>query len=457
MKRKYDKLGDFLDDAHESLSIRELTYDLEIFDKNDFKGDLVQCCFHEDDTPSLQVTDKFYRCYAGSCGCKGDIFSFIQNYYNVGFMESVKKLSEIYNIDIAGIKMSFDSRVNDLRDEWNQYLYNMDHADMNIQNLRRDYFPQEIGYDKRKGYLVLALTSKTGTILGFTKRRIDFLHEKNAAGKYTCPKWEHSSLSNSLINQCHNVFNLYNSSKSIRQSDSIIVCEGPKDVIAWQRIGFNNSVGVCGTSNSNNIWDVILPVKTIYLSMDGDNVGIGTMINNAVYLTSQHDIKDVKAFIFPEGKDPYDIITSENGEDKLKVIYDNAIGAVEFVIRFGDVGDVKDLYERTLDYNRMHILHEICRVKGYTVSEVKSWLSSSDSYRKSTSRTIAGLSTDKMSEKELMLAIVNGDPNLDQNTINNIGVSNASKILRMKYGIDVNEIKPNSDSNNKIDEYLGNF
>ena len=55
MKQKYDDIGTFLDDAHEFLSVKELTVNLGIFTHDDIKNSLVQCCFHDDDTPSLQL------------------------------------------------------------------------------------------------------------------------------------------------------------------------------------------------------------------------------------------------------------------------------------------------------------------------------------------------------------------------------------------------------------------
>ena len=60
------------------------------------------CPFHEDHSPSMSLsTDKqIYKCF--SCGAAGNIFSFVKDYENVSFLESVKIVAQKigYNINI---------------------------------------------------------------------------------------------------------------------------------------------------------------------------------------------------------------------------------------------------------------------------------------------------------------------------------------------------------------------
>ena len=56
------------------------------------------CPFHDDHSPSMSVSKEkqIYTCF--SCGATGNVFKFIQDYENIGFMEAVKKCA-----DMAGI------------------------------------------------------------------------------------------------------------------------------------------------------------------------------------------------------------------------------------------------------------------------------------------------------------------------------------------------------------------
>ena len=52
------------------------------------------CPFHQDNNPSLTVspTKKIYTCF--SCGAKGNVFTFLQNFNNISFVEAVKYVGE---------------------------------------------------------------------------------------------------------------------------------------------------------------------------------------------------------------------------------------------------------------------------------------------------------------------------------------------------------------------------
>lgn len=423
MKREYSEIQDFIDDAHGQLSIAETIMDMGILKRDDFHGQFVNCIFHDgDNTPSLQITENFWKCYG--CNAKGDIFAFLQQYYNVDFIDAVNKLAEFLNINISSIKWKFDGKYSKLKEEWDGYLKSMENAPNEIKALRRDYFPQEIGYDPYINYIVLALTSKTGAILGFTKRRVGEESTIVQNGKeWKRPKWKHSSLKNSMISQCHNIFNLHIASPEIRKKKFAIVTEGPKDVIAYQRIGFNNSICVCGTSNSTNIWELIFPVERIVLSMDIDPAGIEATINTLIYLAPIFDIKNVESVVLPDGSDPYDVIQKFGNEALIKH-YNERIPAVYFLINYGNVNDVKRLYDAVPEYNKIYVMKSICKAKGFSIVEAESWLASS--FEKEAKVEV------KLDEKSMLLAFLKGE---DVDGIPMMDVNKAKRILLLKYGI----------------------
>ena len=48
------------------------------------------CPFHNDHSPSMSVSEEkqIYKCF--SCGATGNVFTFIENYENISFLEAIK-------------------------------------------------------------------------------------------------------------------------------------------------------------------------------------------------------------------------------------------------------------------------------------------------------------------------------------------------------------------------------
>lgn len=415
MKSEYENLNEFIDDCHGQLSIRQIVTSMDIIPSSDFRGDFVQCIFHQgDNTPSLQIKESFFKCYA--CGAKGDIFKFLMLHYDLTFMEAVKYLADFLHVVLKDFNYRYDGRMAELKKKWEGYLEAFANAPESIQRLQRDYFPEEIGYDKEIGYIVLPLTSKTGSILGFTKRRIDFLHKKNEKGDYNSPKWKHSSLNDSLISQCKNIYNLYDANQAMKKTNSVIVTEGPKDVIAYKRIGHPEALCSCGTNNITNCFDMILPIKSLVLSTDSDKAGIKAVKEAVLFLAPSFDIRRISVVSLPDGKDPYDVSSEE-----LREAYKNRKPAIYFIIeKFDDPELLQEIYGKVQEYNRMYVIKAICKVKLYSALEAKSWMSGE----------AEAMTQAEKSEKESLLAVVNGesdDPYMHPDK--------ARRILKMKYGI----------------------
>ena len=87
----------FLDELKSRTSLsqvvgRKVTWDQR--KSNASKGDMwAPCPFHQEKTASFHVDDRkgFYYCFG--CHEKGDLFSFVQQTENVGFMEAVELLA----------------------------------------------------------------------------------------------------------------------------------------------------------------------------------------------------------------------------------------------------------------------------------------------------------------------------------------------------------------------------
>ena len=61
-----------------------------------------KCPFHDDKNPSFSVSEdkKLFHCWSANCNKSGDIFTFVQEYDHIDFLEAVKKLAEVAGIEI---------------------------------------------------------------------------------------------------------------------------------------------------------------------------------------------------------------------------------------------------------------------------------------------------------------------------------------------------------------------
>lgn len=60
------------------------------------------CPFHNDKNASAKVYQNSFYCFG--CGAKGDVISFVQQYYNLNFKEAMQKINIDFglNLDVSG-------------------------------------------------------------------------------------------------------------------------------------------------------------------------------------------------------------------------------------------------------------------------------------------------------------------------------------------------------------------
>lgn len=64
------------------------------------------CPFHNDKHPSLTVKGGHWQCW--SCGEHGDVISFVQKYFRIGFTEAVHKIADDFGIVLPESKPPAD-------------------------------------------------------------------------------------------------------------------------------------------------------------------------------------------------------------------------------------------------------------------------------------------------------------------------------------------------------------
>ena len=93
-----------IDEIRQSVDIVDVMGQyLELHKKG--KNYMAICPFHDDNHPSLSISQsrQIYKCFV--CGNGGNVFTFIQEYLKVPFVESVMKVAEFGHVDMSGYSL----------------------------------------------------------------------------------------------------------------------------------------------------------------------------------------------------------------------------------------------------------------------------------------------------------------------------------------------------------------
>ena len=423
MKQKYKDINDFILDLHKE-PVKQLLIDMGYITEEEFNGSKICCKFHEDDhTPSLQITDFFFKCY--SCGAKGDIIQFVQLKDNLIFIEAIYKIADFLNVDLENTNLSqLKSLSSDLKKEWDMYIkdFNIvctktDEMSKHIRKQGQSFFPQQVGYDKKINYLVLPFTSKSGGILGFTKRKMNEKHDG--------PKWIHSNSKDTLISNCSNIFNLNLAYEHMKKNhNEAIFAEGPRDVAAFQKAGFLNTFAICGTGNfSLKVWEVLSPIEKIIMGMDGDEPGKEANINNLITIAKIYPIALLKTYIIDITKDEDPASISQ---EDLKKCMDNKVLGLDWIMNNANDIRIRDFYANcNSEIVKPRIINSLSKAKNFNYLQAQEWFSINEGKHKS---------KQDISYKDRLLSTVGmcSDPNIEPL---NIPEDQANRILKLRFNI----------------------
>ncbi|MEM1340858.1 MAG: DNA primase [Pseudomonadota bacterium] len=384
----------FLDELRSRTSIGDVVGRKVVWDmrkSNQAKGDLwAPCPFHQEKTASFHVEDRkgFYYCFG--CHAKGDIFKFVQETENVGFMEAVEILSRE-----AGMAMPApDPQAREKADRRTELAATTEAA---VQHFRlqlktqsaasaRDYLDGrglsaatlerfEIGfapnqrqgtfqaltgkgieaekldatglcttpddgcapYDAFRDRIIFPIRDPRGVVIGFGGRAMD----PNARAKYL------NSRETELFDKGRALYNHAPAREAAGQGQALIVAEGYMDVIALSQAGFEASVAPLGTAVTEEqlrlIWKM---ADEPIIALDGDKAGLRAAMRLIdIALPMLVPGKTLRFALMPEGQDPDDILRSQ-GAGAMQAILDQAQPMVALLWRRETEGKTFDTPER---------------------------------------------------------------------------------------------------------------
>lgn len=327
------------------------------------------CPFHDDHSPSMSVSpDKqIYTCF--SCGATGNVFTFIQDYEHISFLEAVKKISLEVGINI-GINIETNKKKNDL-------------VEYNILNLAQKYFVNNlnssVGLDaieylkKRKINNELIEKFGIGLALNENKNLSNFLINKgysedllkmigliNDDGSYDIfrnrimfPIHDHlgqivgysgriyhnedqakyvNSKSSLIFKKGEILYNYHLAKDEARKNKYVILVEGFMDVIRLSSVGINSAVALMGTALTNDQINLLKQLKTkVIVCLDNDEAG-----ENATLSVGDQLLKaKIETYIIrlSDYKDPDEYISNKDVSD-FKLNIDNAMNYLDYKIKY---------------------------------------------------------------------------------------------------------------------------
>lgn len=318
------------------------------------------CPFHNEKTPSfnVSVSKGIYKCFG--CGAGGDSVRFIMDHEKYSYPEALRFLAQKYHIEIEETEQTDEqAQLRDHRESllivtgwaseffieqlWEteegqtiglNYFKERGFREDIIRKFGLGYAPEawtaladqakakgyqedyliETGlivkkeegrsYDRFRGRVIFPIHNLTGRVLGFGGRTLK-------TDKQT-PKYVNSPESE-IYHKSNVLYGLNFAKKAISQADKCLMVEGYADVIALHQAGIENVVSSSGTSlTSGQIRLISRYTQQVTLLFDGDAAGIKAALRGTDMLLEEG--LNVKILLVPDGDDPDSYIRKHGSE-----------------------------------------------------------------------------------------------------------------------------------------------
>lgn len=331
------------------------------------------CPFHNDHDPSLTITPekKIYKCFV--CGNGGNVFTFVQNYEKISFVESVGRVAELtgfqlshslsayeppkdyhkeglykvlndtilyttYQLDTANtsqvitylenrgidseIRKVFQIGYNPGNDSLTRYLRAKGYTDKDLVSVNVSRMNESGIHDVFSDRITFPIHDINGNPVGFSARTMD----SNNPSKYI------NTNETELFVKGDLVYNLHRAKVDARRLGKIYLCEGVTDVIAFYKAGVKNAVCTLGTACTQNQLSLLKKCSAkLVFCYDGDSAGQRATYKAAKLARSLGC--DISVISNKTGKDPDEIIRMY-GSEGLNNLLSKEISWMEFVISY---------------------------------------------------------------------------------------------------------------------------
>jgi len=308
------------------------------------------CPFHNEKTPSFNVSVNkgIYKCFG--CGAGGDSVRFVMEHEKYSYPEALKYLAQKYHIEVEETERTPEQvAAQDKRESlfivtnwagkffretlWENeegrtiglnYFKERGYREDIIRKFELGYSPEAwtalydrakaeghkdefletagliirkddgSAYDRFRGRVMFPIHNLTGRILGFGGRT---LKTDKKSPKYV------NSPESEVYHKSDVLYGLYFAKKPILDADNCYLVEGYADVLSMHQAGVENVVASSGTSLTiGQIRLISRYTKHVTILYDGDEAGIKASLRGTDMLLEEG--LDVKVLLFPDGNDP---------------------------------------------------------------------------------------------------------------------------------------------------------
>src|SRR6478609_7672524 len=346
-------------------------------------GNLKRLCpFHDEKTPSFQVSPSrgYYHCFG--CGKGGDVFAFLQEVDHLTFVESVQRLAERAGVTLtlveggtstraergtrsrllaankAAAAFYADQLTGDGAAVPREFLadrgfdlaaaahfgcgYAPDGWDILVKALTAQGFSVEELYraglarqgqrgpiDQFHRRLLWAIRDAAGDVVGFGARRL-FADDRLEA-KYV------NTSETPLYKKSQVLFGLDLAKRDISRQRRAVVVEGYTDVMAMHLAGVTTAVASCGTAFGDEQISVlrrylldaeVIRGEVVY-TFDGDSAGQKAAIK--AFESDQRFAANTYVAVAPAGMDPCELRQAK-GDEAVRALVDNRSPLFAFAI-----------------------------------------------------------------------------------------------------------------------------
>lgn len=342
-------------------------------------GNMIGLCpFHNEKTPSFNVSPArgIYKCFG--CGKGGNSVNFIMEHEHISYPEALRWLAKKYNIEIEEEEVSSEQQARDNERE-SLFLvsaFAQKHFTKNLheteegkaialsyfkeRGMRQDIIEKfQLGYspdvwrdladaalaagykleylvkaglviqneedptkffDRFKGRVMFPVHNASGRIIAFGGRTLKT--DKKVAKYINSPETEIYHKSNVL-------YGLYFAKKQIIAEDVCYLVEGYTDVTSMHQAGIENVVASSGTSLTvEQIRLIRRYTNNITILYDGDPAGIKASFRGIDLILEEG--MNVRVLLFPDNDDPDSYSKKVSSEELKRFIKDNTKDFIRF-------------------------------------------------------------------------------------------------------------------------------
>ena len=335
------------------------------------------CPFHKEKSPSFNVNPhkQIFHCFG--CHKGGDVFTFVKEYENIGFMDAVRRLAERAHIPLEFENSPGEQESRHLKDQlldiheqlttrWQNCL-----ANEAAGQLARDYLAkrgvsadaiklfrigaapeswddtvnwakskkfdlatveqaglivkkEETGrqYDRFRGRLMFPICNEQGRVVGFSGR---ILSGDEKSAKYV------NSPETPIFTKSKIFFGLDKSKRAILDAGYAIICEGQLDLIACFMAGVQNIVAPQGTAFTDQHARILKRyTNEVVLCFDSDNAGQNAIVRSLDHLLAAE--LAVRVAVVPAPHDPDSFIKASGGE-AFRALVESAEGFFDYLLK----------------------------------------------------------------------------------------------------------------------------